>query len=159
MAEPSSLLGTINRASRPVAFAFIAAASVSVLGYYAGVPGLSALSGEHIGLLIFGVLLAAFVLIAKRWEARPKVEKVKKRFRDLSDEQRNYLVSVRTQPRAFKGWPDSQLWFKELLSLGYLEYSRPFFLFPGEPFFYDVTEQGLCELAKEEKRAARAASA
>jgi hypothetical protein len=147
MSEPSSLLGTLDKASAPLVGVFVVASAMAVAGYYAGVPGFSLLATSAVGMLTFGGSLAVLVLGMKWLRARQKIERVKKRFAQLSERQRNFLEGIRASGKSwFKGYAEDQPWFKELEAFGYFETARPFILVPGEPWSYQLTDQGVREL-------------
>lgn len=154
MSEPSSLLNTLERMPAPVVGVFIVACAVAVGGYYAGVPGFALLAGSAVGMISFGGMLAMLILGVKWLQSRPKVQRVKVRFRDLSDEQRRFLLGVRENGRSwFKGYAEDEAWFKELTRAEYIELSRPLMIFPDEPCGYQLTADGTLAIDRVIKKA------
>lgn len=149
MSEPSSILNSVVRMPLPVTGMFVIACAISVLGYYAGLPGFSLMESGFVGSLAFGGVLALSVLGAKWLRARSKVERVKRRFRDLTEEQQRFLRGIRDSGRNwFEGRAEGELWFKELRTQGYIALARPFILAVGEPCTYEMTGHGLKEIER-----------
>lgn len=126
---------------------FVVACAISVLGYYAGLPGFSLMESSFVGSLAFGGVLALAVLGVKWLRARSKVERVKQRFRDLTEKQQRFLLGVRDSGQNwFEGSAEGELWFKELQAHGYIAVARPIVLVVGKPCTYEVTGHGLKEI-------------
>jgi hypothetical protein len=149
MSDAASLISTIDRLSTPVAVASGVVFVVAIIGFYSGSPGFSLISQDMVGALSVAALLSLTIPLVKWWVSRPKVVRVAKRFRALSDTQKQFLRDVRlSQKNWFKGFAEDQPWFKELEAFGYVQIARPFILFPGEPWTYEITAHGLKELSR-----------
>ena len=143
MAKPSTLLASLNRVPGHVAAMFVLSCSIAIAAYYADAPGFSLLDEAYVGLLSFGALLGALVLAAKWVMSRRKLQRVKKPFRKLEEEQQHYLLGIRATGRSwFMGYAEDQPWFKDLVAFGYVEIARPFILVHGEPSIYQLTAHG-----------------
>ncbi|MBI1188893.1 MAG: hypothetical protein GC206_16430 [Alphaproteobacteria bacterium] len=140
----------------PVVGVFVVACAVAVGGYYADVPGFALLAGSAVGMITFGGVLAVLILGVKWLQSRPKVQRVQMRFRDLTDEQRRFLLGVRESGRSwFKGYAEDQAWFKELVSAEYIELSRPLIMFLDEPCSYQLTRHGALAIDRAIKKVRR----